>query len=122
MGDRQVDETQKSSFVVVFNTDGMGHAPAELRSRLANIYLQMLLDSQQLPDAICFYGGGVKLALDDSPVLEMLHELSARGVYLILCSTCLNYFGLREQVRVGVVGGMHDILEAQLRADKVITL
>jgi hypothetical protein len=44
------------------------------------------------------------------------------GVRLIICSTCLNYFGLTEKVRVGIVGWMPDILEAQTRAGKVITL
>jgi hypothetical protein len=39
-----------------------------------------------------------------------------------LCSTCLNYFNLADQVQVGIVGGMTDILEAQRRAEKVISL
>jgi hypothetical protein len=43
-------------------------------------------------------------------------------VRLIVCSTCLNYFGLTDKVKVGIVGGMADILEAQVRAEKVITL
>jgi hypothetical protein len=34
----------------------------------------------------------------------------------------LNHFGLAEEVRVGIVGGMHDIFEVQRRAQKVITL
>ncbi len=34
----------------------------------------------------------------------------------VLCSTCLGYFNLTDQVRVGIVGGMIDILEAQRRA------
>ncbi len=37
---------------------------------------------------------------------------------LILCSTCLNYYNLADQVRVGIVGGMTDILEAQRRGAK----
>jgi hypothetical protein len=43
-------------------------------------------------------------------------------VHLVICSTCLNYYSLADHVQVGVVGGMTDILEAQWRADKVITL
>lgn len=60
--------------------------------------------------------------MEGSPVLEQLHALEGKGVRLIICSTCLNYFGLQDKVKVGIVGGMADILEAQLRADKVITL
>jgi hypothetical protein len=43
-------------------------------------------------------------------------------VRLVICSTCLDYFHLTEKVRVGIIGGMGDILEAQTRAEKVITI
>ena len=56
------------------------------------------------------------------PVIESLRELEAIGVELVLCQTCLNYFGLAEQVQVGVVGGMGDIIEALTKAGKVISL
>jgi sulfur relay (sulfurtransferase) complex TusBCD TusD component (DsrE family) len=55
-------------------------------------------------------------------VLGQLQQLADQQVHLILCSTCLNFYGLHEKVAAGIVGGMHDIIEAQWRADKVITL
>lgn len=110
------------SFVVVMQQNGMGQAEPELRLKLAQTYLTMLLDNDPLPLAICFYAEGVHLVSDGSPVLDVLRQLQERGVYLIVCSTCVNYYHLRDQIRVGIVGGMHDILEAQMRADKVITL
>jgi sulfur relay (sulfurtransferase) complex TusBCD TusD component (DsrE family) len=85
-------------------------------------YLTLLDQQGDLPNAICFYNGGVELAAEGSPVLEQLHALEARGVRLIICSTCVDYFGLQDAIKAGVVGGMGDILEAQLRAGKVITL
>jgi hypothetical protein len=55
-------------------------------------------------------------------MLERLHRLEEKGVRLILCSSCLSYYNLVEKVQVGTVGSMADILEAQNRAAKVITL
>ena len=72
--------------------------------------------------AICFYTDGVRLVVEGSPVIELLKSLEAKGVRLILCSTCLSYFNLTDQVKVGIVGGMTDIIEAQRRASKVISL
>jgi len=43
-------------------------------------------------------------------------------VRLILCSTCLGYFNLSDQVWVGIAGGMTDIIEAQRRPGKVISI
>jgi hypothetical protein len=41
---------------------------------------------------------------------------------MVICSTCLNYYDLTDQVQVGVIGGMTDIIEAQWQAEKVITI
>jgi intracellular sulfur oxidation DsrE/DsrF family protein len=100
----------------------MGTADVELQLKLIDTYLQLLLEGGDLPSAVCFYTEGVRLVVEGSPLLERLQEVEARGVRLVVCSTCLGYFGLTEKVRVGIVGGMTDILEAQARAGKVITL
>ena len=62
------------------------------------------------------------MVVEGSPVLDLLQSLEAKGVRLIICSTCLQYYGLTEKVKVGIVGGMGDILLAQWMAGKVITL
>ena len=71
---------------------------------------------------ICFYTDGVKLAVTGSPVLDQLREFESKGVHIILCSTCLAHYSLTDQVQVGIVGGMTDIIEAQFRASKVISI
>jgi sulfur relay (sulfurtransferase) complex TusBCD TusD component (DsrE family) len=108
--------------VLLINDNGMGKAEAPLQQTLIGKYLELLLQHDQLPAAICFYTEGVRLVCEDSSVLDSLRALEAHRVRLIVCSTCLNYLGLTDKVQVGIVGGMGDILEAQIKADKVITL
>lgn len=108
--------------LVVITREGMGSAEAALQEKLIGTWLTLLLQGEALPGAICFYTDGVKLAVEGSPVLGQLARLEERGVHLILCKTCLDFFGLAEKVRVGVVGGMGDILAAQTVARKIITL
>jgi len=114
--------TPSPKTVILITNNGMGKAAPELGHKLMSTYLHLLNDHDLLPGIICFYTEGVKLAVEGSPVLDPLAALEAKGVRLILCSTCLNYFGLADQVKVGIVGGMTDIVEAQWQADKVITL
>ena len=64
----------------------------------------------------------MKLVVEGSPVIDLLKQLESKGVLLISCLTCLNYYNLAEKVAVGVIGGMPDIVAAQWRASKVITL
>lgn len=115
-------DNNEQAVVVVVNRYGMGEAPAELSEKLFSTYLKVIMGDNHLPKAICFYAEGVKLVVEGSPVLDELRQMEAKGVDLILCSTCLNYFGLADQVAVGIVGGMTDITAAMWQADKVITL
>jgi len=108
--------------IILINSDGMGRGDPALQHKLAAKYFELLTQNADLPAAICFYTDGVKLAVAGSPVLEQLKALEAKGVRLILCSTCLDFYGLSGEVQVGIVGGMTDIIEAQTKASKVITL
>ena len=108
--------------IILVTSNGMGHAEPALQQKLAAKYFELLLQVVEPPAAICFYTEGVKLTVDGSPVLEQLKALEAKGVRLIICSTCLDYYGLVNQTQVGIVGGMTDIIEAQTKASKVITI
>ncbi len=111
-----------SETVILVTRNGMGEAELALQHKLITTYFKLLDENNILPAVICFYADGVRLVVDGSPVLEPLASLEAKGVRLVLCSTCLGYFGLTDQVRVGIVGGMTDIIEAQRRASKVISI
>jgi len=112
----------QSDTVIFITRQGMGCAENELQVKLLRTYLTLLEEGEALPAAICFYTDGVKLVVEGSPVLDRLQKLEDRGVRLICCSTCLDYFGLRDKLKVGILGGMADIVEAQTRATKVVTI
>jgi intracellular sulfur oxidation DsrE/DsrF family protein len=108
--------------VILITRAGMGTAEMSLQHKLLDIYLRLLIENNTLPRVICFYTDGVKLVVEGSPLLQRLSQIEQKGVRLIICSTCLDFFKITDKVRVGVVGGLPDIIEAQLKAEKVITL
>jgi intracellular sulfur oxidation DsrE/DsrF family protein len=109
--------------VILITKFGMGQTDlTELSLKLIHKYFSLLLESNELPPVVCFYTDGVKLVTTGSPILDVLRQLEAKGVRLIVCSTCLDAMKLADQVQIGIVGGMTDIIEAQMKADKVITL
>jgi sulfur relay (sulfurtransferase) complex TusBCD TusD component (DsrE family) len=108
--------------VLLFTRNGLGQGPEELQKILAGKFLSLKLQDEQLPAKILFYTDGVKLACKGSPVLDPLKEFDRKGVELVLCKTCLDFFGLTDQVEVGIVGGMPDIIEALDHAGKVISM
>jgi len=115
--------SKQKDIVIVFKSQGLGMTDMQhLKEKLAKSYLNLLLEMDPRPAAICFYTDGVRLACEGSPVLDELKTLEAKGVPLILCQTCLNAFDLADKLKVGVVGGMGDIITAMWQADSVITV
>jgi selenium metabolism protein YedF len=108
--------------VIQITSNGMGKGDQALQYKLIAKYLALIQMNEELPNAIVFYTDGVKLVVEGSPVLDELRALENKGVRLVLCSTCLEHYGLTEKVQVGIIGGMTDIIEAQVKAEKVITL
>jgi hypothetical protein len=108
--------------MLLVTSDGLGDAPPELGRGLFVKYLDLLEENGTPPGVVAFYTRGVLLTAEGSPALERLAALERRGVRLIVCRTCVEFFGLAGKVRVGVVGGMGDILAAQILARKVVTV
>ena len=117
-----MDGASDPSLLILATNDGMGKTEKELQHKLIGIYTKLLDEHDMLPGAICFYADGVRLVVEGSPILEQLRSLEQKGVHLVICKTCLDYLGLPDKVAVGVVGGMTDIIEAQWRAAKVISI
>jgi sulfur relay (sulfurtransferase) complex TusBCD TusD component (DsrE family) len=64
--------------------------------------------------------GGVKLAVKDSPVIEELKKLEASGVSILVCGTCLDFFGILDAKAVGQTTNMLDVVTSMQLATKVL--
>jgi hypothetical protein len=58
--------------------------------------------------------------MDDSPVLESLKELVAKGTSVYLCTTCISHFGIKSRLPVGSFSDMYQILNLLNDADHII--
>ena len=83
------------------------------------IYAVTQLDT--LPKKMLFYNGGAKLTCEGSESLEDLKELKSRGVKILTCGTCLNYYELSDKLAVGEVTNMYDIAEKMAGASLIVS-
>jgi hypothetical protein len=111
-----------ASTVILVPREGLGSGEPELQLALLARYLGLLLAGGLIPRALCFYTEGVHLVCEGSSVLEALRALEQSGCRLLVCTTCLEFYGLKDRQRAGTACAMPDILSAQLEAAKVITL
>jgi selenium metabolism protein YedF len=95
--------------VVQITAATMGSGDDELGAFLLRSFVKTQAELDPKPDAILFYNDGVKLCCEGSTLLDDLRELEAAGVEIIACGTCLNFFELADQLRVGRVTDMLEI-------------
>jgi selenium metabolism protein YedF len=106
--------------VVAVTSDRMGSGDDELGTKLMVSFFRTLVMLEPAPSAMVFYNTGVKMALDDSPVLEHIRELSEKGTAIYLCTTCINHFGIRDRLPAGSFSDMYQILNVLKDADHII--
>lgn len=113
----------EGSYAVFFNKAGVGGGDDELGQNLAKMAIFTLSESENVPTYILFMNGGVKLTTGVEPqIVENLNTLIEKGTKVLVCGTCLNFFGAKDDCKVGTVSNMYDILGAMQEVGKVITL
>lgn len=106
--------------VIVLSSDVMGSGDEALGRKLMNSFVGILTELDTLPFAVLCYNGGVKLALPDSPASDTLAELEKRGVEVVLCGTCIDYYNLRGKTAAGKTGDMFRIASLMASATSVL--
>lgn len=111
-----------TDFVYFITSDKIGSQDPELGTRLMNTFFLKLIQANSLPSHILLMERGVQLLLPESPCLDPIKVLEGRGVEILACQTCLDYYGIKERIGAGKVSNMPDIIEAMQAAGKVIHL
>lgn len=109
-------------WAVFVGRDIIGDGDRELGTNLMRMFFYTLSQGEDKPGAVLFMNAGVKLPTLDEQVAEHLKALSAVGVEILVCGTCLNFYGLTDRLRVGTVSNMYDIVTRMQKAGKVISL
>jgi selenium metabolism protein YedF len=111
---------KKEKVVVYINSHLLGVGEDRLGSILMRSFLKTLLDLETKPSRLILINSGVWLASEGSEVLETLRGLSEEEVEILSCGTCVDFYGLKEKVKVGVISNMYDIAQSLLEADRLI--
>lgn len=108
--------------VILICSDRMGEGPEEFGRLLMKNFIITLLDMEELPKKMMFINSAVFLTTSGSEVLEALEKLAERGVEILSCGLCLDYFKRKEELKVGTVTNMYATVEGLMQADSVIRI
>lgn len=106
--------------VIYINSNFLGVGDETLGNILMRSFLKTILDLDPKPSKLIFINSGVRLTTEGSDVLDTLKLLSEKGVEILSCGTCLDFYGLKEKLSVGVISNMYDIAKSLIEADRLI--
>ena len=124
VGSRQAgvtsEENQEKRISVFIDCEALGRGDDELGRILMKSFVITLKELKPLPWRIIFMNGGVKSAAEGSELVAHLQELENLGVEVLSCGTCLDFFHLKEKLKVGRVSNMYEIINSLTESSSVL--
>jgi len=108
-----------SSKIFLIQGETLGRGNDELGMLLMSKFLDLLGDSKDKPKTLLFLNTGVKLVAQGSWALVHLKKLEEQGVEILACGTCLDFFELKDKVKVGKPTNMLKSIDSLLHDDIV---
>jgi len=105
--------------VFFITSEGMGRGDDRLGKLLMANFLRLLGENDARPESLVFMNSGVRLVCEGSDVLEHVRKLEEKGVEILACTTCLEYFELTDKLRAGRPTTMLRSVEAMLSREAV---
>lgn len=99
------------AYVVALSGEEMGSGDPAFGRQLLEGFVYALSEQDRLPSHVLCYNRGVALSTLNRKTVEDLKKLEARGVEILSCGLCLDYYGLKEHLQVGQVTNMYRICE-----------
>ena len=89
------EETAKpKNWALFVGKDFIGDGSEELGTSLMTMFFYTLAESNDAPRYILFMNSGVKLPVENDQVVEHLKTLQEKGSEILVCGTCLKFFGI----------------------------
>ena len=113
-------EIPSGNYTIVISSELMGQGDDELGRKLMKSFFVALSCLDSMPSSVMFYNSGVKLAVDESPVIEILHEIEKKGVEILICGTCVDHFNIGDKISVGRISDMYIITQKLSETGNII--
>lgn len=116
------EENKLGDWAVFIGKEIIGSGNEELGKNLMKMFFYTLTESNDIPKYLLFMNDGVKVPTLNEQAIEHLGALQNKGVEILVCGACLNFYGLEDKLTVGRVSNMYEITSAMQEVSKVITL
>ncbi|PKM75748.1 MAG: sulfurtransferase-like selenium metabolism protein YedF [Firmicutes bacterium HGW-Firmicutes-15] len=119
---QSVNNSSQKDLTIMVKSQYFGHGDDELGTILIKSFFYTLTEMGDELQNLIFMNSGIHLTTEGSPVLEHLQFLEQKGVQILSCGTCLDFFAKKDQLKVGQVTNMYTATELLCNASKTLVL
>lgn len=116
------EKFEVNNFSILIMSDLFGEGDEELSRVLMKSYFYALDESITLPSNIIFINSGVKLLTENYDVIKHIESLKNRGVSILACGICTDYYKLKDHIKVAEITNMYSVIEILNNSDSVIRI
>ncbi|MBI5848205.1 MAG: sulfurtransferase-like selenium metabolism protein YedF [Nitrospirae bacterium] len=119
--DKRLEERQETdkSLMLIVGSDTLGKEEL-LGKMLVKGFFETMKVTREIPHTIFFLNAGVKLTTINEEIIPVLKDLAEMGVEIFSCGTCLKYYDLESELKVGYRGTTNHIVEGMTDFNKVV--
>ena len=108
--------------VIFIGADEVGRGDRELGTTLAKAFLYACTENEDRPRRMVFMNSGVRLVTENDETVAHVTRLEEEGVEVVVCGTCLDFYGLKDNLRVGRVSNMYEIQSILIGAGHLVSV
>lgn len=109
--------------VVLIKSSKFGEGDSRLGNILMKSFLVSLLECDKKVKALIFMNSGVELTTGNLEIIEVLKVFEEKGSIIYSCGTCLDFYGLKEELKIGLITNMYSSVELLVGdGNRVITI
>jgi selenium metabolism protein YedF len=106
---------------VLISSDLLGQGDEQLGRVLMRLFIKTIGRLRPRPRRLIFLNAGVRLTTAGSELIGELRALEQEQIEILSCGTCLDYYGLKDALQVGIVSNMFEIASILVDSDRVLS-
>jgi selenium metabolism protein YedF len=120
--EKNISFEKKKKMGFVIGSDKLGKGSDDLGRILMKSFIYTISEKTPYPEFMVFLNSGVKLTVKGSDSIDDLTKLEEGGVKIVSCGTCLNFFEITNDLEVGSVSNMYDIVDLISESDNSVMI
>ncbi|OGW37153.1 MAG: hypothetical protein A2Y97_01090 [Nitrospirae bacterium RBG_13_39_12] len=119
ISEEEKPKKNEKDLLIIIGSDTIGKEEKLGKILMKGVFETMKV-TKELPHTIFFLNTGVKLTTIDNEFISLIKEFEEMGVEIFTCGTCLKYFNLESELKIGFRGTTNHIVEGMKDFKKTV--